>query len=130
MDVQIELKDPLAPFGEVVGGSIVLCGPLLPYDEVDRQSITSYKDASGLYTDAWYSEAQKTIWCMLLHISESDSGYGLLLKRGKGIDGNCFERVGFFELSRKLSGNGDYLVPKEQYLKHFQDFKHSTITII
>ncbi|KAF4632851.1 hypothetical protein G7Y89_g5277 [Cudoniella acicularis] len=39
IDARIELKDPLAPFGEVVSGSIVLCGPLLPFNEMNVEDI-------------------------------------------------------------------------------------------
>ena len=120
INAQIELKDPEAPFGQVTSGSIVLCGPLVPESEIDRQDITAWNDIS---------EAQRPhgkIWYMLLCMDLVGQGHGLILQNGKGAKQTCFARTGVFAIWGQMRWGS----PPARSLKPFQECEHRTITII
>ena len=96
IDAHVELKNPLAPFGEVIGGSITLCGPMLPGKTIKADDNFNV----GLDFDA--TPPLEEIWYMLLVIDSYDYGHGIALVSGKGPSKNEYERVGFFIFGVKL----------------------------
>jgi len=125
---QTELKDPRAPFGEVISGSIVLRGPLVSEMEVDMQTITVVHDKWTGSAEA--QQSQRKLHYMLLLIDKLGRGCGLALEGGKGEDQSCFTRIGTFTIPRDDSTLGNGAGPLAKIFKLFQDCEHTTIKII
>jgi len=152
IDAQIELKDQLAPFGEVLAGSVTLCGPLLAADVVEKRQIVPYMDIRTDLSSTGLDTCK--IWYIMLFINYN-SCWGLILVDGKGVDGTCYERIGCFEdqnwnsykkerklelppkpvvermkdtlLHRKLAGETK---PSKTLLQLFKKCSNTTVTII
>ncbi|KAN0104891.1 HET domain containing protein [Hyaloscypha variabilis] len=152
VDAGVELKDPLAPFGEVVSGSIVLCGPLLSENDVKMENCAVWKD-----TQINSCEERDMTWYLLVHIDSLGTGHGLSLKNSIWNGKTCFERLGYFSTKHKSSiswDNRDWIplsdeafdldiygdglgaepqpleVSEGEIVKRFQDCTYSEITII
>ncbi|KAE9378648.1 HET-domain-containing protein [Stipitochalara longipes BDJ] len=97
LDAQISLKNPLAPFGEVTGGSIVLRGPLLPISPLDESRFFVWYDDGPSF-----SYARENLWWMFLRTTKYQYYNGLVLEGGKGIDGTYFKRIGRFQTEMGL----------------------------
>jgi len=128
LSTQIELKDPQVPFGEVMGGSIVLCGPLVPESEVDLQVIDVWKDKRTPLSKT--QQSQGKIWYMLLRIDFKGQGHGLILEGGQGANQSYFIRIGAFGLMARRTRSYIWVPPSADVFAPFTNCENSTITII
>jgi hypothetical protein len=126
VEARVELKDPLAPFGQVKGGAIVLRGPLAPAairDErvciVGAGSGRAFLDVRkpSIALDGGVGHApedhadhnslpSEDVWCILLHSRVYSGGEGLILRKQIEDGMILFQRIGLFNDYEDQSESG------------------------
>ncbi|KAH7391372.1 heterokaryon incompatibility protein-domain-containing protein [Cadophora sp. MPI-SDFR-AT-0126] len=123
VDAHVDLKDPVAPFGEVTGGFLILRGPLiLGTTMADNKDFRTWLDL-GLAPPT-----ENTAY-LLLFSDRHNTGHGLVLVSGKGLSGKEYERVGVFLILLEKAVEGETELGST-WMKRFGAAPISTVKII